>query len=170
MRASRINGHQTFLVRFMRAALASGGHRPPAPFHQGEQQSSAAQIRLRPGPVTPNFGGMTRRKDLWSGEPALDIEGLTSPDTLRRARAVRSLCPCRGDWNAYGEHLQELRTLQKDPDNLVRLNALHVARDAFVGEVQEERRARSAEAAERRDRAMSERNRQALWRASARRR
>jgi len=113
---------------------------------------------------------MTRRKDLLSREPVPDIEGLSAPDTRRRARAVRSLCPCRGDWNTYGEHLQELKALQKDPEGLVRLNAVHVARDAFVGEIQEERRARSAEAAERRDRALSDRVRQARWRAAARRR
>lgn len=112
---------------------------------------------------------MTRRKDLWAREPEPDLQGLRSPDPVRRARAVRSLCPCRGDWNTYGEHLSELRGLQKDPDPVVRLNALHVAKDAYTVEIREERAIRAAEAVEREAREARERGRRTSRRSGARR-
>lgn len=113
---------------------------------------------------------MTHRKDLWAQEPEPDIEGLRSPDPARRALAVRSLCPCRGDWNTYGEHLGELQDLMKDPDPVVRLNALHVAKDAFVVEIREEKLVRAAEAGERNAHEALERDRRAQRRTRARRR
>src|SRR5688500_12745411 len=66
---------------------------------------------------------------------ALDLEsvrdGLRSDDAETRARAVRSLCPCRMGWTAFQECLVEVRRLQKDPSPPVRAAALHVLQDAL---------------------------------------
>ncbi len=70
----------------------------------------------------------------------LDIErvlgDIHSDDDAVRARAVRSLCPCRSGWGAFEQHLPMIEALKKDPSPLVRKEALHLFEDA--GEMQSE--------------------------------
>ena len=50
-----------------------------------------------------------------------------APDDRERARAVRSLCPCRGPWpDTIWQHIA---AACEDPSPLVRLEALHVLQD-----------------------------------------
>ena len=58
------------------------------------------------------------------------IRDVQSPDSDVRARAVRSLCPCRNGWQIFENHLHLVDALRKDPDPIVRANALHVFEDA----------------------------------------
>ncbi|HLV81063.1 MAG TPA: hypothetical protein VKT32_12315 [Chthonomonadaceae bacterium] len=55
---------------------------------------------------------------------------LDSPDAATRARAVRSICPCRMGWQHFEEIIGLLERMKKDPDPMVRANALHVFQDA----------------------------------------
>ena len=51
----------------------------------------------------------------------------SSDDERERARAVRSLCPCRGPWpDTIWQHIA---AACEDPSPLVRLEALHVLQD-----------------------------------------
>lgn len=50
-----------------------------------------------------------------------------SPDERERARAVRSLCPCRGPWP--DSIWQQIAAACEDSSPLVRLQALHVLED-----------------------------------------
>jgi hypothetical protein len=56
---------------------------------------------------------------------------LASTDEETRARAARSVCPCRMGWNAFEQCLDQVKALQKDPSPQVRGAALHVFEDAF---------------------------------------
>jgi len=52
---------------------------------------------------------------------------LGAEDERERARAVRSLCPCRGPWpDTVWQHIEAAAA---DPSPLVRLQALHVLED-----------------------------------------
>lgn len=59
---------------------------------------------------------------------------LQSPDEAVRAKAVRSLCPCRAGWQLFEQHMGIVARLKKDPNPAVRSHALHVFEDA--GEMQ----------------------------------
>ena len=91
----------------------------------------------------------TRRKDRRGATPVPDVDNLDSEDAEARARAVRSLCPCRVGWTSYQEHLNEVARLAKDHDPKVRFNALHVRQDAEILEIRADRAERAFEAAER---------------------
>ncbi len=64
----------------------------------------------------------------------LDLEHLlaelNSPDAAARAKAVRSICPCRLGWRHFEAVLGLLEQLKKDPDPIVRASAIHVFEDA----------------------------------------
>jgi hypothetical protein len=70
----------------------------------------------------------------------LDVErvlrDIQSDDEDVRARAVRSLCPCRSGWGPFEQHLHLISALRKDPSPLVRKEALHLFEDA--GEMESE--------------------------------
>ncbi len=59
------------------------------------------------------------------------LEGMNSPDEAVRARAARSVCPCRLGWGPFEQCLPHVSALTKDPSPLVRKAALHVFEDAF---------------------------------------
>ena len=92
----------------------------------------------------------SRRKDRRAEPKRPDVEGLTSEDPTERARAVRSLCPCRVGWESYEAHVVELDRLAKDDDPKVRKLALHVREDAGILEYRADRAERAAEVEERR--------------------
>jgi len=52
-------------------------------------------------------------------------------DGEERARAIRSLCPCRSGWDTFEADLALVRDYFKDPDPMVRKAAMHVFEDAF---------------------------------------
>lgn len=58
-------------------------------------------------------------------------DGLCSPDPRTRARAVRSVCPCRLGWGTFEALMPFVEALRKDPDDEVRANALHVFQDGY---------------------------------------
>ena len=58
------------------------------------------------------------------------LRDLDSPDDSARAKAVRSLCPCRLGWTAFEQGVETLYKLQKDTNPDVRAAALHVFEDA----------------------------------------
>jgi hypothetical protein len=64
----------------------------------------------------------------------LEIEALRrdleSPDDAARAKAARSVCPCRLGWTAFEQSIETLSKLQKDANPDVRAAALHVFEDA----------------------------------------
>ena len=62
------------------------------------------------------------------------LVSLQSPDEAIRAKAVRSLCPCRAGWQLFEQHMDIVARLKKDPSPAVRSHALHVFEDA--GEMQ----------------------------------
>lgn len=62
------------------------------------------------------------------------LVNLQSPDEAVRAKAVRSLCPCRAGWQLFERHMDIVARLKKDPSLAVRTHALHVFEDA--GEMQ----------------------------------
>lgn len=107
----------------------------------------------------------TRRKDRRAQAKVPNIAGLTADDPETRAQAVRSLCPCRVGWEAYGEHVLDVDRLAKDEDPKVRKHALHVREDAGILELRADRAERAEAAAERlaaqraRDRHWSQRRR-----------
>ena len=92
----------------------------------------------------------SRRKDRRAQPKLPDVDGLHADDAEARARAVRSLCPCRVGWASYEEHARELERLVKDDDPEVRKIALHIREDAAILEVRADRAERAAEAEERR--------------------
>lgn len=55
---------------------------------------------------------------------------LESEDDAVRAKALRSLCPCHGDWKTFEENLSLAERFRKDPSPLVRRVALHLFEDA----------------------------------------
>ena len=55
---------------------------------------------------------------------------LGSPDAATRAKAARSICPCRLGWQHFEEVWGLLERMKKDPDPTVRANVLHVFQDA----------------------------------------
>jgi len=55
---------------------------------------------------------------------------LGSSDAATRAKAVRSICPCRLGWKHFEDVWVLLEHRKKDPDPTVRANALHVFQDA----------------------------------------
>ena len=64
----------------------------------------------------------------------IDVErvlaDIRSEDETVRARAVRSLCPCRSGWGPFEQHIHLIQKLCKDPSALVRAAALHLFEDA----------------------------------------
>lgn len=64
------------------------------------------------------------------------LEELESEDEAIRAKALRSLCPCHGDWKMFEENLLLVERFRKDPSPLVRRTALHLFEDA--GEISTE--------------------------------
>lgn len=102
----------------------------------------------------------SRRKDRRAQRKVPFVEGLTSDDPETRAKAVRSLCPCRVGWDAYGEHVLDVERLAKDEDPKVRQYALHVRDDAAILEYRADRAERAEAAAERR---RAERARDPHW-------
>jgi hypothetical protein len=67
--------------------------------------------------------------------PEIDLDALMhdlhSIDDAMRARAVRSICPCRLGWDAFQHCMDTVKQLQKDPNPAVRAAALHVFKDAY---------------------------------------
>ena len=65
--------------------------------------------------------------------PVADREQLSlaldSSDDVIRAKAVRSLCPCREDWELFQQHIELVKRFKKDPSPIVRAAALHVLED-----------------------------------------
>ena len=92
----------------------------------------------------------SRRKDRRAQPKLPDVDGLHADDAATRARAVRSLCPCRVGWASYEEHALELERLAKDDDPKVRAIALHIREDAAILEIRADKAERSAEAEARR--------------------
>jgi hypothetical protein len=58
------------------------------------------------------------------------MAGMRSADELERARAVRSVCPCRMGWDGFEQSRDLVKQLKKDPCPTVRAAALHVFEDA----------------------------------------
>jgi hypothetical protein len=56
--------------------------------------------------------------------------GLHSTEEEVRARAVRSLCPCRSGWEVFESHLDVVNRLRRDPSPKVQANVLHLFEDA----------------------------------------
>jgi hypothetical protein len=80
--------------------------------------------------------------------PRPDTGGLAAESPAARGCAVRTLCPCRTGWDAYQDHLNDVRALCKDEDRVVRVNALHVQEDAALIELLDSKRASAREAGE----------------------
>jgi hypothetical protein len=59
------------------------------------------------------------------------MRDIQSPDEAVRARAVRSLCPCRLGWGPFQECLKQISAMKKDPSPEVRKAALHVFQDSY---------------------------------------
>lgn len=79
---------------------------------------------------------MRKTKQKQSEAIACDIEidevlmALKSQDAAARAKAVRSICPCRLGWRHFEAVLGLVGQLKKDPDPIVRASAIHVFDDA----------------------------------------
>lgn len=85
------------------------------------------------------------------------MNDLKAPDETTRARAVRSVCPCRLEWEMFQETMETLEGLTKDPSPHVRAQALHVFEDAYGMQARESREAEAAEVAPDRDAVKRER-------------
>lgn len=76
-----------------------------------------------------------RKKDKHILDAQFDIDlillDLQSPDVGVRAKAVRSLCPCRVGATVFEQNLDVVDRLRKDSSPEVRANALHVFEDAM---------------------------------------
>lgn len=75
--------------------------------------------KIRPIPNGEDADLKALRADLQSAEPAT------------RAKAVRSVCPCRLGFEVFEQLLAMALALQKDPDPTVRAAALHVFEDGY---------------------------------------
>lgn len=77
---------------------------------------------------------MTKRKQEQPA-PAVDtqhlLEELHAEDAEMRAKAVRSVCPCRLGFEVFEQCLSTVAEMQKDPDPTVRAAALHVFEDGY---------------------------------------
>jgi vesicle coat complex subunit len=59
------------------------------------------------------------------------LADLQSPDEVTRAKAVRSICPCRMGWDVFQQTMAFADQLRKDPSPIVRRAALHAFEDAY---------------------------------------
>ena len=66
---------------------------------------------------------------------------LRAPDEATRAKAVRSVCPCRLGWETFQDTMDTLKERVKDASPHVRAQALHVFEDAYSIQARESREA-----------------------------
>jgi hypothetical protein len=74
-------------------------------------------------------------------DPERLIAELRAPDEATRAKAVRSVCPCRLGWETFQETMDTLKERAKDSSPHVRAQALHVFEDAYGMQARESREA-----------------------------
>jgi hypothetical protein len=77
-------------------------------------------------------------------DPQRLMTDLRAPDEATRAKAVRSVCPCRLGWETFQETMETLEKLTKDPSPHVRAQALHVFDDAYGLQARESRESEAA--------------------------
>lgn len=71
-----------------------------------------------------------QREGTMTVDPVQLQADLRSSQEEARAKAVRSLCPCRSGWETFESHLDLVDRLKHDPSRLVRAQALHLYEDA----------------------------------------
>jgi hypothetical protein len=91
-------------------------------------------------------------------DPERLMAELCAPDEATRAKAVRSVCPCRLGWETFQETMDTLKERAKDSSPHVRAQALHVFEDAYRMQSQDSRE--SERIAEEPDQDMIKRDRQ----------
>jgi hypothetical protein len=74
-------------------------------------------------------------------DPERLMAELRAPDEATRAKAVRSVCPCRLGWETFQETMDTLKECAKDSSPHVRAQALHVFEDAYGMQARESREA-----------------------------
>jgi hypothetical protein len=74
-------------------------------------------------------------------DPEQLLADLRASDEATRAKAVRSVCPCRLGWETFQETMDTLKERAKDASPHVRAQALHVFEDAYGMQARESREA-----------------------------
>ena len=74
----------------------------------------------------------TRQQEGTLRVDAMQLEAdLRSSEEAVRAKAVRSLCPCRSGWETFESHLDLVDRFKHDPSRRVRAEAFHLYEDAW---------------------------------------
>jgi hypothetical protein len=66
------------------------------------------------------------------------VAGLEVTDEEVRSDSVRSFCPCHVGWDVFEQHVRALSRFLRDPNRVVRREALHVFEDAVRMQLSED--------------------------------
>lgn len=91
------------------------------PLTRGQQQHVAFFVETK---------RRERDQPFTAEEEARILNDMAAADPAVRARAVRTICPCKISYERFLRLRKAAKRLQKDPDPMVRANAFHVEEDA----------------------------------------
>src|SRR5687767_15723861 len=82
---------------------------------------------------------MGKRTARWARPDIKDlVAGMREPGDGVPGDSVRSLCPCHAGWEVFEQNVRVVLRHLKDPDRLVRADALHVFEDAARMQISED--------------------------------